>query len=390
MKIVFISTMLPSGHYSQILTRRLHEEKDVDLIVYADKEPKNLDIKDCGRIKAVWDKNPKFVTQIIREIDNDQPDLVHLQHELGMYGGFATALIFPLLVLLLKIKKYPVVVTIHAVVPKNQIDRDFIALFNVKRIIAKPAIFKLVFGYIYSLISKLADVSVVHTNMLKRDITMNYGANRKKIKVVETAIPECKITPRRKKDYFFYFGYMVRRKGLGHVLNGFSNYILKYPKTKFKFVMAGGVIKGQEQSRNEILQVIKDKKLGNKVKYVGFINQRQQDALYNNAYAIILPGVVSVAASGPLYYAYGYRKCPIASKVGNLKEEVRDRETGFLCPNSKWAEYFDYAVRNPQKITMIEKNIEKIAQNRSPNNTAKKYVKIYSAMLGYNTRKRGA
>ncbi len=376
-KVVFVSTMLPSGHYSQILTEKLSTEKDVELIIYADENPENLKIKNCGKIKIVWNKGIKFAAQIFKELKKDRPDVVHLQHELGMYGGLPTAIIFPFLIWWLRVSHYQVVVTVHSVVPLGQINKEFIGLFSANPIVSKPYLFKLVFSFIYRIIVKSANQIVVHTKIMRKILISDYGANGKKVKVVETAVPVSKILPRKFGDYFFYFGYMVRRKGLGYVLDGFSDYISKHPKSKFKFVMAGGVIKGQEKSRDEILQMIEGKNLSDKVKYVGFINQKQQDELYNNAYAVILPAKISIAASGPLYWSYSYCRCPLASNVGNLREEVQDGKTGILVSNSKWSNAFEYAVKNPKIIAKIEKDISEIARSRSPLATASKYARVY-------------
>jgi len=48
MKVVFVSTMLPSGHYSQYLSGGLSSVTDIELIVYCDKNKENLSIRGCG------------------------------------------------------------------------------------------------------------------------------------------------------------------------------------------------------------------------------------------------------------------------------------------------------------------------------------------------------
>ena len=302
-----------------------------------------------------------------------------------MYGGLPTAAIFPFLVLWLRFSGYKVVVTIHSVVLKKEIDKDFIALFNVKPILARPFLFKIVFSVIYFLITKFANKSITHTKMMKKSLIFDYHGHPDKIEPIPTAVPSSHRLARKDGDYFFYFGYLVRRKGLGYVLDGFSKFLKKRPKSKYKFIMAGGAIKGQEKSRDEILQSIKEKGLGDKVKYVGFIDQKQQDELYSNAYAIILPAKISIAASGPLYWSYSYRRCPIASDVGNLREEIIAGKTGILTPNSKWDQAFEFAVNNPKTILRIEGNIEEVAKERSPENTASKYANIYHK---FNSRKK--
>jgi glycosyltransferase involved in cell wall biosynthesis len=95
---------------------------------------------------------------------------------------------------------------------------------------------------------------------------------------------------------------------------------------------------------------------------------------------VILPAKISIAASGPLYWSFSYRRCPLASKTGNLKEEIKDQKTGILVPNSNWSQAFDYAIKNQKTITKIEKNIDIVAKARSPLATAIKYANVYKSV----------
>lgn len=381
MKIVFISGMLPSGHYSQYITNGLNEQKDVKIIVYTDKNPKNLEIKNCGIIKNIWSKSPKYIFEITKELKKDKPDIIHLQHELNMYGGILTASIFPLLLLTFKLMGYKTVTTVHAAVFKKQINEKFIKLFHQESFMARPFILKLFFHYIYNSISLLSNKIIVHTNLTKDILTSDYGVNAKKVDTIPIVIPQKEIDNSSKEEYFFYFGYMVRRKGLGYALEGFRKFIEKNPASKFKLVLAGGVIDGQEEALDEIKQIIKDNRLENRVIIKGFIEEKEQDTLYCKAYAIIIPAEISMGSSGPLFHSVSYGKCVICSKIGHFIEDIDDGKTGILIDNNKWQEAFEFVSENPDKIAEIEKNIEKKAVSRSPVFTAEKYAKIYNQLL---------
>ena len=75
-----------------------------------------------------------------------------------------------------------------------------------------------------------------------------YPHGQKKIKVIATAIPLVDSKKYKKEKYFLYFGYIARRKGLENLIQGFKEFCKKNPKSKFKLLLAGGVIKGQEES----------------------------------------------------------------------------------------------------------------------------------------------
>jgi len=381
MKIVFVSGMLPSGHYSQYITNGLSKQKDVDLIVYTDKDPKNLTIKNCGSTKLVWSKSPKYILEIIKEIIKDQPDIIHLQQELNMYGGIFTATLFPLLVLILRLMRFTVVTTIHASVFKNQIDDKFVEMFHKNSKVMKPEILRWYFHFVFKSISVFSNKILVHTNLAKKILTEDYGLSDKKIVVVPIAIPQKFVYQVEKENYFFYFGYMVRRKGLGFALEGFRKYIENNPKSDFKFILAGGKIPGQEKAYDEIINIIKDNKLEDKVIVKGFIEEKEQDSLYQKAYAVVIPAILSMGSSGPFFHANSYGKCTIASNIGHFKEDIDNNKTGVLTENDMWDKAFELIAKDKKLVQEIESNVISKAKDRSPENTAKKYMNIYHEIV---------
>lgn len=381
MKVVFISGMLPSGHYSQYLTYGLVTQEDIDLIIYTDKDQKNLEIKDCGNIKLVWSKSIKYIYEIIREILGDKPDIIHIQHEINMFGSVGTALIFPLLIFSLRILGYKVITTVHGVVGRKQVNNDFIDLFLKQSLWISPFFVKIFFFYLFWTIPFFSNTVIVHTKILKKILISDYWASRNKIDVIPTAIPQKNITRATKKKYFIYFGYMVRRKGLSYVLEGFKKFIDSNPDTEYKLVMAGGVIKGQEQAFDDIKQEIKKNNLTDRVKILGFIEEKDLDELYGNAYAVVIPAKISVAASGPLYHAVSYGKCVIVSKVGNFLEEIEHLTSGILTENEKWHESLKFAIENPDIVEQIERNNELKSKVRTPLATAKRCIDLYRTII---------
>lgn len=378
MKIVFISTILPSGHFSQYITTALNSLSNNQIIIYIDKNPKNLQVKNCGTIKLVWSKSIKYISQIVKEVWRDKPDVIHLQHELNMYGGILTASLFPILLLILRLMGQRLVVTIHAAVYKKQVTPEFIYIFGQDPKKIKPLYLIIFFNYIYHSISLLSHQMIVHTHLTKKILTSDYGVDAKRVNVVPIAIPQKKIVHSPKSDYFFYFGYMVRRKGLGFALDGFKTFIEKNPKSKYRFILAGGVIKGQEQAFEEIKDMIKNTGLSKRIILKGFIEQKEQDNLYENAYVVVIPAVLSMGSSGPFFHANSYGKCTIASKIGHFLEDIDNLKTGILTENDQWAKAFSYVATHPKVVREIENNVEKKALSRSPIITAKKYLTIYA------------
>ena len=377
MKIVFVSGMLPSGHYSQYVTGGLVQHEGVELLVYADKNLKNLEIAGCGTIKTVWSKSVHYIPEILSQMRKDKPDTVHLQHELNMYGGILTASFFPLLVVALRLQGIRVVTTVHAAVFKRQIDDAFLKLFHQDSPFLRPFMLKLFFYYVYKMISLFSHELIVHTHLTKEILVTEYGVNPEKVSVIPIPIPQKTIDNSEKEKYFFYFGYMVRRKGLGFALEGFRRYIEENPDSEFRFVLAGGKIKGQEAAYDEILEIIRKNRLEDKVIVRGFIEEKEQDDLYRKAYAVVIPAVVSMGSSGPLFHSVSYGKAVICSKIGHFLEDIDDGKTGILTENDRFHEAFKQAADHPEMIAEIEKNVEMKARSRSPYATTEQYLPLY-------------
>ncbi len=382
MKVAYVSSMLPSGHYSQYLTEGLDKLRDLKLLVYTEKDPKNLEIEGCGLIKTVWSKSVRYVFQIVRELRIDKPDVVHLQQELNMYGGLTTVILFPVLLFLIRVLGFKVVTTVHAVVYKSQINDSFVHLFHRDPKFLKPFYLKLFFYFLYKTISLFSNQIIVHTNLTRNILVSDYGVNALMVKVIPISIPERQIKNAPRQKYFLYFGYMVRRKGLQYVLEGFKKYLESNPKSDYSLVLAGGVINGQENANNEILEVIKANHLEKHVVVKGFVDEKDLDELYLHAVAVVIPAVLSMGSSGPLFHAVSYGKCVITSKIGHFLEDIDHLETGILTDNSKWDEAIQFVVNNPAKMSLIEGNVLEKARSRTPFIIASKHREVYQELVG--------
>lgn len=377
MKIAIVSGMLPSGHYTQNLASGLSKIKKIKLFIYTDKDKDNLKIKNRGKIKLTWTKSASFVYQIIRQVVLDKPDIVHFQHEINMFGGLLTAMLFPLLLFFAKLTGVGIVTTVHATVSPDQINKHFVETFNKNPQIIRPLYLKIYFSYLYKTICLLSHRVIVHTELSKQVLQEYLPSAKDKIIVIPTTIPHVKMVKAKKKKYFFYFGYIAHRKGLENMIEGFKEFIKENPKSGFNLILAGGVISGQEKALEDLKKTISKNALKNNIKYVGFLNLKQQNQYYREAYAVVIPAKVSISASGPLYHATSHGKFIIASNIGHLRYEIKNNYNGYLISNSGWQKAFQKVIKNPVWVSKIERGTKKTAIERSPLKTAKKYIKLY-------------
>ena len=378
MKIVFISSLLPTGHYTENLLKALHNHTKNQYITYTDRDTNNLGVKGCGIIKPVWRKNIFFWIDILKQLRIDKPDIVHLQHELTMYGSIVTALLFPLLVFILRLLGYRVITTLHAVVAKEQITDEFISNFMMnKPFYITPWTLCLVFSYIYTTVGKYSHICICHTHRLAQFLHKDYGVKKDKIITIPPVIPVHTILDDKKEKCFLYFGYMVRRKGIEYILRAFQKLIQTYPE--YKLILAGGVIQGQEHAFEELKTLVYSMGIDQAVIFKGFIPEETYlDELYAKAYAVVIPARLSIAASGPLYHARGYHKCILASDIGNFREEITNMENGILVDNEHWYEMMRKTIKQPDLVKKLENGAKKIAFQNGGEHIAKQYDRLYT------------
>ena len=100
-KIVMLTSLQPYSNYSLFLCQHFDKE-EVDLIVYAEDDSKNNDLKDCGDVKAMWTRDISMFFSVFKHLKEDKPDILHIQYEINMYGGVLVNALFPLFLLILK------------------------------------------------------------------------------------------------------------------------------------------------------------------------------------------------------------------------------------------------------------------------------------------------
>ncbi|OGC45108.1 hypothetical protein A2V49_02280 [candidate division WWE3 bacterium RBG_19FT_COMBO_34_6] len=381
-KIVMITSLQPYSNYSRFLCQNIDKNK-VDLIVYSENNKKNLKIENCGNIKLLLDRSIFIYFRIIKELLNDKPDIVHLQYELNMYGGIFVNLIFPFFLIILKILRFKVLVTMHSVVDGKIINKDFVKLFRGDNSKIPASLLKIYFYYSHFFIAKISNLVIVHTNILKNILSNEYSISKKKIFVIHMGVPIMfDKYKNNNKNYFFYFGYIVRRKGLENMILGFKKFLDKSKNNKrFKLLLSGGVIKGQEFAKTEFQNLIKKINVKNNVKLLGFLDKDEIHEYCRNAYSCVMPAVITISASGPLSMVFGHGKLCIASKVGNFKEEIIHMHDGYLIANNKWDKAFEYVANNKKFVIKAEKNVKIKALERSWANAACKNIKIYEKLL---------
>jgi glycosyltransferase involved in cell wall biosynthesis len=338
LKMAMVSSIRPETNYTTYLIDALQKyySDKVGVLVYTEKDRLNLDVP-LSNINLVWNRNWQYVFQVLSRAKKDKVDVIHLQHEINMYGGISTAVLFPLLVFLLRFFGFRPVVTAHAAIPIKLIDRRLLEVFNWPYPKLLTPVVKLIFPLIYFLIGLFAEKVIVHTQTIKKCLDSDYHIGGRKITIIPHGVPD--VVDEGKlfsgsdwrghlvgNKIILYFGYLHKRKGVEYLLRAFGNLTDYFPN--YLLVIAGGTI--QENYFIELKKLVADLGIKDKVIFTGFIKTPEISYLMYHCDFVVLPAIYSIAASGPLAQVFAFEKPVIVTRIGSYAEEITDGVDGLL------------------------------------------------------------
>lgn len=128
-----------------------------------------------------------------------------------------------------------------------------------------------------------------------------------------------------KDDYILFLGRMVPEKGIHYLIEAFNNI-----KTDKKLVIAGGA-----SDTDTYYQELKDKSKDNKnIIFTGFVQGKELDELYSNAYIYCLPSDLEGMPLS-LLEAMSYGNCCLTSDIPECATVLEDKGVTFKKSNIK-------------------------------------------------------
>lgn len=272
-----------------------------------------------------FDRNYKFVFQILNEIYKIRPDIIHIQQELALYGNIVTALLLQWMIFLLSLN-FRVLTTLHGVVSIKKIDRKFIRENNS----ALPVMFvKVAFRIIYTPICWYSNIVIVHENCFKNILISEYKVRADKVAVIPLGIENFQAKDRNESlrtlaiaetcDVGLFMGYLTGYKGLDLLIEGFSKYSQINPNA-FLIIGAGKHPKFKDNIKylrqyQEFVTKAKALIPEGQYRWVGFISEEEVGLYYSASDVSIYPYTISMSSSGPMAIAIAYEKPFLASNV---------------------------------------------------------------------------
>ncbi|OFW59522.1 MAG: hypothetical protein A2W01_07855 [Candidatus Solincola sediminis] len=301
--------------FAAALAENLAGSLDTQMLILAQKSDGREEESANGvRVRRIWSHGGAFILPVIKEIRRARPDLVHLQHEVFLYGGILSALKFPALLALLRMSGQKTIVTIHGVPDPNDIDKEFTGIGGLH----VPSLFvKIVFKGLFRLIARLSRGQIVHDESFRRIMIEGYGAEPSRV----TTIPlpylsdQPSLVPKEEArtalgigegPVALLFGYISKYKGVELLIDGFRLFAKTHPDSLL--IIAGGLHPRLKEDAEYLsyynrLKARADEALGKNVIWKGFVPEDEIDLIFSAIDLCVLPYVKMLSFSGPAMLA---------------------------------------------------------------------------------------
>lgn len=333
-KIWFVATYVPMecgiATYTKNLIDAIHSaDSDVVCNVAVMKDEKDYKFPSDVKLVINQNKDEDYV-KAAEAINASDADLVSIQHEYGIFGGFNGRK----LLLFLKNLKKPVFMTLHTV--SIAADKPF-------KIVPKRHKSRM---KLMKKISRYVDGFTVMTQGAKEYLVSKQNIPARKINVIPHGAPV--ITEEEKQNYrklktklgfgpddfvITTFGLISPKKGLQYVVQSLPKIIQDNPDKKIKYLIAGKTHPKQSPLYMESLKNMVEK-LAIKQNVVFDSRYLDADEIYRylvNSDIYITPYFVKEqASSGTLSYAIACGCCIISTPYVFAKDFVSRNKTGEL------------------------------------------------------------
>lgn len=378
MRIGFISTYPPIecgiATYTQYLTDALRDKKvDIYVVSHRGGSGKNVfvafDYED-------GDLAEKAFSMMMRLT----PDIVHIQHEFGLYGKHYGVSVIPL-ILKFRLAGIPVVTTLHTVYDK--ISYEHLVIIN-------------------SIIEN-SDAVIVH-EIYQMKALKHYFKEKSlsdKIRVVPHGAREIKPIENAKASLgipcntkvVLMIGYFRPNKGFERIVRLWPGIVEKH-KVNDILLMIAGKIRGIEYRdyRNALFNEINSSPVNDKIKVVrGQISQNSFDTIMSASDIVALPYSVS-SQSGIVAHSLAFGKPIVTSNTPVMALLIKKTHAGLICNTDK--EYIDNIDRvlsdDNLKKKLSNNALRYVNDNIAWSKIAGRHIEIYkiiveASLLSINT-----
>lgn len=304
------------------------------------------------RLPRFGHRDPSIYQNILDSIPLDKIDLIHIQHEYGLFAGLDKQF-QPAIARLGK----PIVTTMHAV-----------GSWEIDQIIGDSA-------------TKI----IVHNEHCRGIFTRISGTDEK-VQVIphgmtplQTPLPPKELCKRRlgiqpEAPIVGYVGFISHYKGLEGLIEAMAH----VPNAAL--LIGGGWFVEQETEYIVHLRELAHKLLPNRCQWLGYINDEDLPLTYGAMDMVVYPSRI-MTESGAMLMALSHRKAVIATELPPTKEKEKQGALMTFRNPMDLSEKIRMMLSNAPLRESYEDNATKFTEENSWDNTAKKHISLYDSVL---------
>jgi len=313
----------------------------------------------------LWHPGQRFSENVFGTATRMTPDVMHIQHEYGLFGSQHGAEVVDLL-LRLRLAQVPTVVTLHTV---------YETITDAQRLVLRH-------------ILEDASAVIVHEDYQKETLDREFD-RPDKVHVIEHGIREVRPVPDAKrrlglegKKVVLMCGYFRRSKGFDEALRFFPEVAKNCDDAVL--VMAGK-IRGTEAKdvQDELYAALDDMPYADRIRYFrGQFPQYTLDALLSAADCVVLPYRVG-AQSGMLSQCLAFGAPVVASGLPAFREILERTGGGLICDHSdEYGSAITRALTEPDLVDDLRRSARQyIRRTGGWSRVAERHVEVYEPLV---------
>ncbi len=373
MKIAFISSFVPRKCGVATYTRDLSleiQKKRIPISVFAMENPMITYVYTFPVTGTIRQEKIVDYQKAAKKLDLSPVDIVHLQHEFGLFGGIDGEYILKFAQVLTK----PLIVTFHTVL-LTPTDHQ---------------------KYVIQELARLARKVTVMDEVAKNRLEQVYGLNPDDIVFIHHGAPTITIRKDRAKniigfpDAFILLAnnLLSRNKGIEYAIEAVGQAALEMPNLVFLVVGETHPVVKQtegESYRKELVALVKKLQLEKQVIFTNKYLSLEQLQIYLSAADVYITPYLDPQqiTSGTLSYAIGAAKACISTEFVYAKD-ILAKERGILVPfrnSSAIAKALIELHRDPKMIRKLVTNATSLRKDMSWSKVAQKHTLLYLKVL---------
>ena len=380
--------------YSRSLVSELSKHVEVSVVANQTDGP-SVEHRDGAKVVRCWRRHTlTCFLKMFWAVAHEHPDVIHVQHEYLVYGARKYSALFPLLLILLRLLRRPVVVTMHSVILLDKATGRFFYEHGVGRRFA--SLKRGLTAFVTRLIGLLSDAVIVHKHLMKKALVEQYGFDKDKIRVIPHGVypPKTVRGAKRKlglKGHVILFsGFVIPGKGVEQLIEAFS-------KLLARGVDAVLVIAGRYHPRlrlenpwylGSVERAIEKSGLHGRVIFLNrFLTEEELNLYLSAADVVVLPYTDDsiIGASGVLVRSVATGKPVVATSIPRFLEDLADGLNVLLVKPRDvdgLVRAIGRILRNPRLGRETVKAVEEWVSERAWKNVALKTVRVYEELVG--------